>query len=106
MQAWGVLGGLVVTVALVGCAAPPQVGAGEPCNSLNECKPGLSCIEGACDSDLTSIAGQVPVYPGAEAGQAAGTGGGTGGSAGGGTGVAATTMGAASGPSDAGNPDR
>jgi hypothetical protein len=104
MRVWDFLAGLAVGVALVDCAAPPQVGAGEPCNSLNECKPGLSCIEGTCDGDLTSIAGQVPVYPDAAPVGAGGTVGGSAGAAAGTGGGGAT--GAGVGPSDAGNPDR
>jgi hypothetical protein len=77
MRVWGLLGAAVLLSGLVGCDPPAQVGAGERCNSLSDCKAGLTCIEGACDEDISSIAGQVPVYADA----AAGTGGGTGGAA-------------------------
>lgn len=59
---WGWSGAAILAGALIGCDPPAQVGAGQECNSLSECKPGLTCIEGICDGDLTSIAGQVPVY--------------------------------------------
>jgi hypothetical protein len=74
MRVWGVLSAAVILAGgLSSCDPPAQVGAGAECNSLSECKAGLTCIEGVCDGDLTSIAGQVPVY--ADAGAAAATGG-------------------------------
>lgn len=100
MRVRGLLGAAAwLAVGLLGCDPPAQVGAGEPCASLNECKPGLSCIEGVCDSDLTSIAGQVPMY--ADAAVASGTGG-TGGTAGaGGTTGAGAAAGATAGTAGA-----
>lgn len=69
MSVRGRLSGVVILAgAVIGCDPPPQVGAGQACNSLSECKPGLTCIEGVCDTDLTSIAGQVPVYADAGSG--------------------------------------
>jgi hypothetical protein len=98
MRVWGVLGAAVIVGGLSSCDPPAQVGAGEDCNSLNECKAGLSCIEGVCDGDLTSIAGQVPVYADAAVGTGGGTGGTGGGTGGtGGAAAAATDAGAATG---------
>jgi hypothetical protein len=77
MRVWGVLAAAGIVSGLASCDAPAQVAAGEDCNSLNECKAGLTCIEGVCDADLTTIAGQVPLYADA----AVATGGGTGGAA-------------------------
>lgn len=61
MRVWP-LAWATLVLGLSSCDPPPLVGEGKPCNSLSDCKAGLSCIEGVCDEDLSSIAGQVPAF--------------------------------------------
>jgi len=70
MRVWGLIWAATLLTGLVSCDPPALVGAGQACNSLSDCKEGLSCIEGVCDDDLSSIAGQVPVYADGAAGTA------------------------------------
>jgi hypothetical protein len=59
------IAGILVCSAVgagVACNPPDLVGKGGECNSLSDCKPGLTCIEDKCTDDLESIAGEVPVY--------------------------------------------
>lgn len=44
------------------CDPAPLVGKGGACNSLSDCKPGLTCIEEKCTDEIEDIAGEVPVY--------------------------------------------
>ena len=53
---------IACTCALFACDPAPLVGKGGACNSLSDCKPGLTCIDEKCTDDIEDIAGEVPVY--------------------------------------------
>lgn len=55
---------------LAACEAPPLVERGGSCHSLSDCAPGLTCVEGRCSDDLSSLRGDVPTYETADAGMA------------------------------------
>ena len=60
---------LLLTLSL-SCAPPPQAGKGGKCHAISDCKPGLACVEGKCSTDLSSLEGEVPEYPGETVGAA------------------------------------
>jgi hypothetical protein len=68
MRASGWFVGAMLVTGIAACDPPAQVGGGQACNSLSECKPGLTCVEGVCEEDISSIAGEVPAYGDAAAG--------------------------------------
>jgi hypothetical protein len=48
--------------ALWACDPAPLVGKGAACNSLSDCKPGLTCLDEKCTDEIGDIAGDVPMY--------------------------------------------
>jgi hypothetical protein len=58
---------LALGLLLSACDAPPLVNRGGNCHSLSDCEPGLTCVEGRCSDDLSSLRGEVPSYEMADA---------------------------------------
>lgn len=44
------------------CDPPPLADRGGECNSLSDCKPGLTCIEERCSDDISGIVGTTPTF--------------------------------------------
>jgi hypothetical protein len=59
---------LALGLLLSACDAPPLVNRGGNCHSLSDCEPGLTCVEGRCSDDLSSLRGEVPSYEMGDAG--------------------------------------
>lgn len=59
---------LALGLLLSACDAPPLLSRGGNCHSLSDCEPGLTCVEGRCSDDLSSLRGEVPSYEMADAG--------------------------------------
>jgi hypothetical protein len=59
---------LALGLLLSACDAPPLVERGGNCHSLSDCQPGLTCVEGRCSDDLSSLRGEVPTYGMGDAG--------------------------------------
>lgn len=62
---WAIWG--VICSGLVACDPPPLADRGGECNSLSDCKPGLTCIEERCTDDVSTIVGMTPVFEGGAA---------------------------------------
>jgi hypothetical protein len=59
---------LALTLLLAACEPPPLVGRGRRCHSLSDCEFGLTCVEGRCSDDVSSLRGDVPTYEMGDAG--------------------------------------